>query len=159
MVKSFGGIMAMLLCAIGAMPVHAAPAPAWHPTHAWFAQYVAAFNSQNPKLFTSEFFSPNIIFHRNNNRDTHGRDAYVAEYIGMHDGLREILHPQKVVIDGDLVAAELNVEFRATKDQPHFILRPVKAGDVFIVKMFVFYETKDGKIQSITDAHWTPGVQ
>ena len=62
MVKSFGGIMAMLLCAIGAMPVHAAPAPAWHPTHAWFAQYVAAFNSQNPKLFTSEFFSRTSFF-------------------------------------------------------------------------------------------------
>ncbi len=124
-----------------------------------FNDYVRAFNSQRVDNFAMRFYAPDIIFERKDRRFTLGRDKYIAEYHASHDGLTEVLRPARVLVDGNQIAAELNVDFVATKDQPNFIIMPVKAGDRFMVKMFAFYTVENGKFTSIKVSRWNPGQE
>ena len=127
--------------------------------HKLFSDYVAGFNLQDVDAFAATFYAPSIIFERKNHRFTRGRDKYIEEYHASHDGLVEILRPQRILVEGNNIAAELNVDFVATKDQPNFIIMPLKAGDKFTVKMFAFYTVEDGRFTYIKVARWEPGQE
>ncbi|WP_405970494.1 nuclear transport factor 2 family protein [Streptomyces sp. NBC_00988] len=124
-----------------------------------FAAYIEAFNSQDPDRFALEFFDPDITFERRDRRFTRGRDQYVAEYRASHDGLLEILRPQRVLFDGESIAMEVNVDFVAEKDQPDFIILPMSAGESIVVKLGVFYTVRDGRITYVKSFRWNPGQQ
>jgi SnoaL-like domain len=126
---------------------------------AMFADYVAGFNSQDVDRFAPRFYAPEIVFERKDHRFTRGRDQYIAEYHASHAGLTEVLRPVRVLVDGNQIAAELNVDFVATKDQPNFIIMPLKAGDRFTVKMFAFYTVVNGKFTYIKVSRWNPGQE
>lgn len=122
-----------------------------------FDEYVEAFNTQDPDRFALEFFAPEITFERRDHRFSYGRDQYIAEYRASHDGLIELLRPQRVLIDGDNVAMEVNVEFAAEKDQPDFIIEPMRAGAKLLVKLAVFYTVRDGRFIYVKSFRWNPG--
>ena len=122
-----------------------------------FAAYVQAFNTQDPEIFARKYFTPDVTFERRDHRITRGMEQYIKEYYASHDGLTEVLNPQRVLIDGNNIAMEVNVDFAATKDQPNFIIQPMRAGDKLMVKLFVFYTIRAGRIAHVKSARWNPG--
>ena len=74
----------------------------------------------------------------------------------MHTGIREKLIPRLVVQEGDVMMAELDVEFTATADRPDFRFAPLKEGESVQVRFFAVYELRGAQISRLALAWWPP---
>lgn len=107
------------------------------------------------RLYTGDFekavelyYAEDIIF-ENPDNTFNGRQAILDHFKEARDGIKEIFTPLNIVMEGDRIAAEIDVELLATKDKPDFPAGPLKEGDSLHRRVGVFYRIRDGRICNV----------
>ena len=77
-----------------------------------------------------------------------GRDNVINYMKGVHrgDAIKETITPVRVLIDGDVVAAELIIRLDATIDVPDHNITPLKKGDSVAHRVSAWYTLRGGRI-------------
>ena len=87
----------------------------------------------------------------------HGKQGMIEFLDWAHDGVREVLRPQSVIAEGDVLFAEVDMDFHASKPRPDFPFGAMQPGDMLTVKFFALYRTdQDGKIVELKTSVWPP---
>ena len=104
------------------------------------------------KLYTEDFekavalyYAEDIVFENPDNTFV-GRQAILDHFRVVRDGIKEIFTPLNIVIEGNKIAAEIDVELLATKDKPDFATGPLKKGESIHRRVGVFYHLRDDRI-------------
>jgi ketosteroid isomerase-like protein len=121
-----------------------------------YAAYEALFNSGDDALLVDRYFADDVAF-SGGTREYRGKEELRAFLAWAHDGVREIMRPQNVLQQGDLLFAEIDMDFHASKRRPDFPFGPLEAGDMVTVKFFVTYLIRDGHIVELKSMTWPPG--
>jgi hypothetical protein len=67
------------------------------------------------------------------------------------------MRPQNVLQQGDLLFAEVDMDFHATRERPDFPFGHLQPGDSITVKFFVTYRLRNGKVVELKSMTWPPG--
>lgn len=122
-----------------------------------YKRYIQAFNSGNDAQLVQEWFTEDCIF-QSGPRLLRGRGELLEFLHWAHDGVREIIRAQTVLQDEHHLFAEIDMDFRASRDRPDFPFGALKPGDVLTVKFFVLYQLRDGKVARLKASTWPAGV-
>ena len=84
-----------------------------------------------------------------------GREGILNFYRDVKKRVRETLVINNVLIDGNILAAEIATEFYGLEDWPDFIAGPLMKGDAINMISFIFYTMNDaGQYQLIRTARY-----
>lgn len=83
-----------------------------------------------------------------------GPDAIIDFYAKAAEFREEYLETRFLMLGEDKIAVELYTEFRCVKDFPNFSALPLKAGDIYTMNNFVFYDIEGGKFKIIRVARY-----
>jgi ketosteroid isomerase-like protein len=121
-----------------------------------YEEYETLFNTGNDAALIEKFFHDDVVF-TGGAREYHGKAQLKAFLDWAHDGVREVMRPQNVLQAGDLVFAEVDMDFHASKERPEFPFGHLRPGDLVTVKFFVTYRIRDGKVAELKSMTWPPG--
>ena len=121
-----------------------------------YKAYETLFNSGDDAALVARFFDDDVAF-SGGSRDYRGKAALKAFLDWAHDGVREVMRPQNVLQQGDLLFAEVDMDFHASKERPEFPFGPLHPGDQVTVKFFVTYRLRNGKVVELKSMTWPPG--
>ena len=121
-----------------------------------YKEYEALFNSGDDAALVAKFFDDDVAF-SGGTRDYRGKAQLKAFLDWAHDGVREVMRPQNVLQQGDLLFAEVDMDFHASKERPEFPFGHLYAGDLVTVKFFVTYRIRGGKVIELKSMTWPPG--
>ena len=110
-----------------------------------YDEYIALFNTGDDEALVARFYDEDVIF-AGANRDGRGRQALLRFLHWAHDGVREIMRPQHVLQQGDMLFADIDMDFHASKERPEFPFGHLHPGDLVSVKFFVTYRTRDERV-------------
>lgn len=118
-----------------------------------FADYFDAFNRCDDAALVRDFWTEDCVMD-SAGRTVRGQAELLAFLTWAHDGIQEIMRPQHVMEQGDRIFAEIDMDFRATRDRPDFVFGPLKKGEYLTVKFFAFYRTVGGKVAHLKTMTW-----
>jgi ketosteroid isomerase-like protein len=118
-----------------------------------YTEYENLFNTGDDAALVSRFFDDDVIF-SGGARDYRGKAALKAFLDWAHDGVREVMRPQNVLQQGDLLFAEVDMDFHASKERPDFPFGALRPGDLVTVKFFVTYRLRGGKVVELRSMTW-----
>jgi ketosteroid isomerase-like protein len=121
-----------------------------------YKQYEALFNTGNDAALVERFFDDEVVF-SGGSREMRGKPALSAFLAWAHDGVREVMRPQNVLQQGNLLFAEIDMDFHASKERPEFPFGHLYAGDLVTVKFFVTYRLHNDKVVELKSMTWSPG--
>jgi ketosteroid isomerase-like protein len=121
-----------------------------------YKAYETLFNTGDDAALVERYFDDGVRF-SGGSRDYQGKSELKAFLDWAHDGVREVMRPQNVLQQGDLVFAEVDMDFHATKERPEFPFGHLRPGDIVTVKFFVTYRLKNGKVIELKSMTWPPG--
>src|SRR5262249_23150291 len=90
-------------------------------------------------------------------RDFRGKAALNAFLAWAHDGVREVMRPQHVLQHGNVLFADVDMDFHASKERADFPFGHLRPGDLVTVKFYVTYHLRDGKVTPLNAMTWPPG--
>jgi len=120
-----------------------------------YQAYEALFNSGDDAALVERFFDDDVVF-SGGTRGYRGRDQLKAFLDWAHDGVREVMRPQTVLHGDDMLFAEVDMDFHATKERPEFPFGHLYPGDCVTVKFFVTYKLRGGRIIELKSMTWPP---
>ena len=121
-----------------------------------YNEYEALFNSGDDAALVARYFDDDVVF-SGGSRDYRGK-AQLEAFLGWaHDGVREVMRPQNVLQKEDIVFAEVDMDFHASKERPEFPFGHLHPGDLVTVKFFVTYRLRGGKVVELKAMTWPPG--
>jgi hypothetical protein len=116
-------------------------------------EYFESFNTKGDEITFKKYYTEDATFKTPWGRTCTGVNniiKYMEEEAHYSGKIKETLHPQKILIDGDEVAVELLTEFEALDDIPKFHLGPsFKKGEKIQWILSAFYTIRDGKISGV----------
>ena len=130
-------------------------------TREQFLVYMNHFNNKEyddlTKYFTDdvtvEYFD-NFTLEKRPPLVLHGKDAFVANYKGLHSTIREFLDLGFCMTDGEHLIVELYTEFHALVDT-NFTAGELKKGEAFCCTNWVCYDLDENdKFKRIRIAHF-----
>jgi SnoaL-like domain len=121
-----------------------------------YDDYIALFNTGDDAALIERFFADNVVF-SGGSRDHQGKAGLKGFLDWAHDGVREVMRPQNVLVRDDLIFAEIDMDFHATKERPEFPFGHLHPGDLVTVKFFVTYKVCDDKVVELKSMTWPPG--
>ena len=121
-----------------------------------YNEYEALFNTGDDAALVARFFDDDVVF-SGGSRDYRGTAQLKAFLDWAHDGVREVMRPQNVLQHGDLLFAEVDMDFHASKERPEFPFGHLRAGDLVTVKFFVTYRIRAGKVVELKAMTWPAG--
>jgi ketosteroid isomerase-like protein len=121
-----------------------------------YDEYSALFNTGDDAALVERYFDDDVAF-TGGQREYRGKAALKAFLDWAHDGVREVMRPQNVLQQGDLVFAEIDMDFHASRERPEFPFGHLRPGDLVTVKFFVTYRLRDGKVVELKSMTWPPG--
>jgi ketosteroid isomerase-like protein len=121
-----------------------------------YTAYEALFNSGDDATLVERYFDDEVAF-SGGSRDYRGKAALKAFLDWAHDGVREVMRPQAVLQQGDLLFADIDMDFHASRERPEFPFGHLHAGDLVTVKFFVTYRLRNGKVVELKSMTWPPG--
>jgi len=121
-----------------------------------YDEYIQVFNMGNDELLLERFFDENVSF-SGGTRAYQGKAALKGFLEWAHDGVREVMRPQNVLQRDDLLFAEIDMDFHASKERAEFPFGHLHPGDLVTVKFFVTYTVRDGKVLDLKSMTWPPG--
>lgn len=121
-----------------------------------YDEYSALFNTGDDAALVEKFFADDVRF-SGGNRDYQGKAALKGFLDWAHDGVREVMRPQNVLRGDNLLFAEVDMDFHASKARPDFPFGPLQPGDLVTVKFFVTYRLRDDKVVELKSMTWPPG--
>lgn len=121
-----------------------------------YDQYIALFNTGDDAALVERYFADDVVF-SGGTREYRGKDELTAFLAWAHDGVREVIREQNVLHSDDLIFAEIDMDFHASKERPDFPFGHLHPGDLVTVKFFVTYTLRDGKVAELKSMTWPPG--
>jgi ketosteroid isomerase-like protein len=121
-----------------------------------YKEYERVFNTGDDALLVERFFDDSVTF-TGGTREHRGKPALKAFLDWAHDGVREVMRPQNVLQQGDMVFAEVDMDFHATKERSDFPFGHLHPGDSVTVKFFVAYRLKNDRVVDLKSMTWPPG--
>jgi len=121
-----------------------------------YADYEAAFNGGEDAVLVDRFFHDDIAFTAAA-RECRGKAELLDFLAWAHDGVREVMRPQNVLCRDDLIFADIDMDFHATKVRADFPFGALAPGDMVTVKFFVTYRLANGKVIELKAMSWPPG--
>jgi hypothetical protein len=121
-----------------------------------YDDYIALFNTGDDAALIERFFADDVLF-SGGSRDHRGKAGLKGFLDWAHDGVREVMRPQNVLVRDDLIFAEIDMDFHATKERPEFPFGHLHPGDLVTVKFFVTYKVRDDKVVELKSMTWPPG--
>jgi len=121
-----------------------------------YKAYETLFNTGDDAALVARYFDEDVAF-SGGSRDYRGKAALKAFLDWAHDGVREVMRPQNVLQQGDLLFAEVDMDFHASKERPEFPFGHLRPGDRVTVKFFVTYRLRNGKVVELKSMTWPPG--
>jgi hypothetical protein len=115
--------------------------------------YVAAFNAGDDAAVVDTFFTEDVVID-GPGRSLVGREAWTALLQGIHSGIRETLTPIAWAQSGDVLLSEMQVDFVATEDRPHFFYGPLEKGEAMRMRFFASYRLRGDLIERLALAWW-----
>jgi ketosteroid isomerase-like protein len=120
-----------------------------------YKEYEALFNTGDDAALIERFFHDDVIF-TGGAREYRGK-AQLKDFLDWaHDGVREVMRPQNVLHNGELLFAEVDMDFHASEERPDFPFGHLHPGDLVTVKFFVTYRIRDGKVAELKSMTWPP---
>ena len=101
-----------------------------------YDDYIALFNTGDDAALIERFFADDLVF-SGGSREYRGKAGLKSFLDWAHDGIREVMRPQNVLRRGDLIFAEIDMDFHASKERPEFPFGALHPGDLVTVKFFV----------------------
>jgi hypothetical protein len=121
-----------------------------------YDDYIALFNTGDDAALIERFFADDLVF-SGGSREYLGKLGLKSFLDWAHDGVREVMRPQNVLHRGDLIFAEIDMDFHASKERPEFPFGALYPGDMVTVKFFVTYRLRDDKVVELKSMTWPPG--
>jgi ketosteroid isomerase-like protein len=121
-----------------------------------YDEYMALFNTGNDAALVDRFFDDAVVF-SGGTREMRGKPALMEFLAWAHDGVREVMRPQNVVQQGDLLFADIDMDFHASRERADFPFGHLRSGDMVTVKFFVTYRIHHGKVVELKSMTWPPG--
>lgn len=121
-----------------------------------YAEYERVFNAGDDRHLVDRFFRDDIVF-SSGAREFRGKNELLRFLDWAHDGVREVMRPQNVLQRDDLIFAEVDMDFHATKPRPEFPFGALEPGDMVTVKFFVTYRLVGERIAELKAMTWAPG--
>ena len=121
-----------------------------------YNDYIRVFNTGDDALLLERFFAEDVAF-SGGARAYQGKAALKGFLDWAHNGVREVMRPQNVLQQGDLLFAEIDMDFHASKERTDFPFGPLQPGDLVTVKFFVTYSLRDDKVVELKSMTWPPG--
>ena len=121
-----------------------------------YKAYETLFNTGDDAALVERYFDDDVAF-SGGSRDYRGKAALKAFLDWAHDGVREVMRPQNVLQQGDLLFAEVDMDFHASKERAEFPFGHLRPGDLVTVKFFVTYRLRNGKVVELKSMTWPPG--
>jgi hypothetical protein len=121
-----------------------------------YQAYEALFNTGDDAALVERFFAEDCAM-LSGSGARHGRDELLAFLNWAHDGVREVMRPQRVLSEDGILFAEVDMDFHATKERPDFPFAHLHPGEMVTVKFFVTYQLdEDGRILLLKSMTWPP---
>ena len=126
-----------------------------------YAAYEEVFNSGDDAELVRRFFAEDTRMISSNGVREGARG--MREFLAWaHDGVREVMRPQRVITgkdgDHDLLFAEVDMDFHATRHRPDFPFGEMYPGDQLTVKFFATYRTNaEDRIVELKTMAWPAG--
>jgi GNAT superfamily N-acetyltransferase/ketosteroid isomerase-like protein len=114
-------------------------------------RYFDAYNSGDYKKTVTEFYADDAIFESTRMKYV-GKKEIINAMEKSHKMVDEKLIPLNILVDGDKMAVEFEVEFNALQDNPdshHKQINVLKKGEIFKIKIAAFYNMVNNKIQHV----------
>src|SRR5262245_10137294 len=121
-----------------------------------YDDYIALFNTGDDAALIERFFDDDLVF-SGGARDYRGKAALKSFLDWAHDGVREVMRPQTVLQNGDVLFADIDMDFHASKERPEFPFGHLRPGDRVTVKFFVTYRLRGDKVIELKAMTWPPG--
>lgn len=121
-----------------------------------YKAYEAVFNTGDDAALVARFFRNDVVF-SGGTREYRGKAELMAFLTWAHDGVREVMRPQNVLQRDNLIFAEVDMDFHATKSRHDFPFGNLEPGDIATVKFFVTYRLKDDMVAELKSMTWPPG--
>lgn len=121
-----------------------------------FEAYQTLFNTGDDAALVARFYDEDARF-IGGSRELRGKPALLEFLAWAHDGVREIMRPQQVVQQGDVLFADIDMDFHASKERTDFPFGHLRPGDLVTVKFFVCYRTRAGKVLELRSMTWPAG--
>jgi ketosteroid isomerase-like protein len=121
-----------------------------------YDDYIALFNTGDDAALVARYFDDDIVF-SGGSRQMRGKPALMDFLRWAHDGVREVMRPQNVLQQGELLFADIDMDFHASKERPEFPFGHLRPGDLVTVKFFVTYRLRNGRIVELKSMTWPPG--
>jgi hypothetical protein len=115
--------------------------------------YVADFNKGDDAACVAHYYTEDTVI-EGPDRTMHGREEWTAMLQFVHQGIRERLTPLAYAQSGDVLLAEMQVEFTATEDCPNFLYGPLKQGETMTSRFFASYKLRGDQISRLALAWW-----
>lgn len=127
----------------------------WGKRSVDYSDYIEVFNTGDDEALVARFFADDIVF-TGGARLYRGKDELLGFLRWAHDGVREVMRPQNVLCERDLIFVEVDMDFHATKERPDFPFGHMHPGDQVTVKFFVTYRLENDKIVELKSMTWAP---
>ncbi len=119
--------------------------------------YVNDFNAGDDAACVNKYYTEDTVI-EGPDRTMHGRQEWVDTLSFVHQGISETLTPLAHAQNGDVLLAEMQVEFTATQDCPAFMHGPLKKGEKMTSRFFASYKLRGDQISRLALAWWPANV-
>lgn len=121
-----------------------------------YEAYVALFNTGDDEAVVERFYADDCMM-LSASGPRIGKQGLRDFLAWAHDGVREVIRPQKVISQGNLLFAEVDMDFHASKRRTDFPFADLHPGDMVTVKFFASYELDaSGRISILKTMTWPP---
>lgn len=120
-----------------------------------YDEYIELFNTGNDKALVERFFADDLVF-SGGSRDYQGKQGLIDFLNWAHDGVREVMRPQHILQQDDMIFVEVDMDFHASKERIDFPFGHLHPGDLVTVKFFVTYRLRDDKVVELKSMTWPP---
>jgi predicted SnoaL-like aldol condensation-catalyzing enzyme len=120
-----------------------------------YPDYIEVFNSGDDDALVERFYHEDLTF-TGGTRRHRGKDGLREFLAWAHDGVREVMRVQHYARDDDVLFADVDMDFHATKERPDFPFGHLFPGDSVTVKFHVTYTLRDEKIAALNSMTWPP---
>ncbi|HEX7711276.1 MAG TPA: nuclear transport factor 2 family protein [Sphingomonadaceae bacterium] len=121
-----------------------------------YQAYEALFNTGDDAALVARFFAEDCAM-LSASGVRRGRAELLAFLHWAHDGVREVMRPQRVLSEDGVLFAEVDMDFHASKQRADFPFGQLHPGDLVTVKFFVTYRLDaQGLIAELKSMTWPP---
>ena len=93
-----------------------------------YADYIEVFNSGDDALLVERFYHDDLTFTGGSRRHS-GKQGLLEFLAWAHDGVREVMRVQHFARSGDVLFADVDMDFHASKERPDFPFGHLRPGD------------------------------